>query len=173
MEAYTKKIQTYRYPNRMGGTRAIIAMLDDETIANLYNPCFPRPRKLTQRLLAAGGRIWDPELKKMTLYRDLIKHSNPIIQQRWIKGGEKEFGRLTQGYKEEQGMDVLEWIHYNKIPKHKKVTYASYTVAFRPEKEDKWRVRITAGEDQLICHGVVTTQVQCCCVARLYVCELP
>ena len=29
-------------------------------------------------------------------------------------------------------LDVLEWIHYNKIPTHKIPTYARYTVAFRP-----------------------------------------
>ena len=56
-------------------------------------------------------------------------------------------------------MDALEWVHYKNIPKHKRPTYARYTVAFRPEKEEKWRVRITAGGDKLKYDGVVTTQV--------------
>ena len=58
---------------------------------------------------AAGGTIWDPELNKMCHYRDLIKHYNPVTRLRWTRSGEKESGRLCQGYKEEQGMDVIEW----------------------------------------------------------------
>ena len=50
------------------------------------------------RALAAGGTIWDPELQKMAHYRDFIVHPNPKIQERWIKGGENEFGRLFIGY---------------------------------------------------------------------------
>ena len=56
---------------------------------------------------AAGGMLWDPELNKMCHYRDLIKHYNPVTRLRWKRSGEKEFGRLCQGYQEEQGMDVI------------------------------------------------------------------
>ena len=108
---------------------------------------------------AAGGTIWDPELNKMCHYRDLIKHHNPVIRLRWTKSGEKEFGRLCQGYGEEKGMDVIQWIPKNEMPPHKKATYPRYTVAFRPEKEDPYRTRITAGGDKLEYYGDVTTHV--------------
>ena len=71
--------------------------------------------------LAAGGTIWDPELKKMAHYRDRIKHPNATIRNRWIKSGENEFGRLFQGFKPNniEGMDVLEWIPHTDMPADK------------------------------------------------------
>ena len=57
-------------------------------------------------------------------------------------------------------MNVCEWVDWDSIPKDKIVTYARYTVAYRPEKIDEpWRVRITAGGDRLIYEGPVSTQV--------------
>ena len=41
--------------------------------------------------------------------------------------------------------------------KDKKVTYARYTVAERPEKDEKYRTRITAGGDRLEYYGDVST----------------
>ena len=66
------------------------------------------------------GTIWDPELNKMCHYRDLIKHHNPVIRLRWTKSGEKEFGRLCQGFEKEEGMDVIQWIPKTDMPSNKK-----------------------------------------------------
>ena len=96
----------------------------------------------------------------MAHYRDYIIHPNPKIQQRWIQGGENEFGRLFNGYGDVEGMNVCEWVPWDTIPKDKVVTYARYTVAYRPEKTDEpFRVQITAGGDRLIYDGPVSTQV--------------
>ena len=113
------------------------------------------------KAFAAGGTIWDEQLNKMAHHRDLIKHPNQTIKDRWTSSGENEFGRLCQGFKPNgvEGMDVIEWIAYTMVPRNKKVTYARYTVAYRPEKDEPYRTRITAGGDQLDYHGNVTTTV--------------
>ena len=122
-----------------------------------YDTCFNYSLFPKHKAYATGGTIWDPELNKMAHYRDLFIHPNPEIQRRWMESGENEFGRLFQGYKEVNGMDVLEWIHHDEVPKDKIVTYARYTVAFRPEKLEKYRTRITAGGDRLPYDGDVAT----------------
>ena len=113
----------------------------------------------TESAFAASGRIWDEELNKMASYRDLIKHHNKEIQERWMISGENEFGRLFQGFKPNniEGLGVLNWIQRGAVPHHKKVTYPRYTVAERPEKEESDRTRITCGGDQLDYFGDVTT----------------
>ena len=105
----------------------------------------------TSVAFAASGRIWDEELNKLASYRDLIKHHNQETQQRWLASGENEFGRLFQGFKENNidGLNVLNWIRRSAVPNDKKVTYPHYTVAERPEKEETNRTRITCDGDQL------------------------
>ena len=93
----------------------------------------------------------------MCHYRDLNKYYNPVTRLRWTKSGKKEFGRLCQGYGEEQGMDVIEWIPRADLPHDKTATYPRYMVAYRPEKDDPFRTRITAGGDRLEYFGDVTT----------------
>ena len=54
-------------------------------------------------------------------------------------------------------MDVIEWIPRSDLPPNKTATYPRYTVAYRSEKDDPYRTRITAGEDRLEYFGDVTT----------------
>ena len=93
-------------------------------------------------------------------HRDLINHKNQNTQQRWLTSGENEFGRLFQGFSQNNidGMDVLDWIHRTSIPKDKKVTYPRYTVAVRPKKDEPYCTRITCGGDRLDYDGDVSTQ---------------
>ena len=114
------------------------------------------PQELRRALIA--GAIYDPVLKSWMRYKDLINHPNLEIRNLWIRsGGEKEFGRLFQGYKDTKGKGVLVFIRKEDIPKDVKVTYARYTAAYRPEKADPYRTRITAGGDLLIYIGNTTT----------------
>jgi hypothetical protein len=53
----------------------------------------------------------------------------------------------------------MEWIAWDAVPKHKTVTYARYVVAYRPEKDEKYRTRITVGGDRLEYEGDVSTSV--------------
>ena len=108
---------------------------------------------------AASGRIWDEELNKLASYRDLILHYNDNTKQQWLTSGENEFGRLFQGFKQNnvEGLNVLNWIRRSAVPSNKKVTYPRYTVAVRPEKDEPNRTRITCGGDRLDYFGDVTT----------------
>ena len=116
---------------------------------------------IRRHAFAAGGTIFDEQLNKMAHYRDLVKHPDPIINNRWLSAGENEFGRLFQGFSANniEGMNVLEWIFKHEVPNNKVVTYACYMVAYRPEKDEPFRVRITAGGDRPIYEGNVSTQV--------------
>jgi hypothetical protein len=136
--------------------KALTARYDTNFNFNLF-PTPKQARKVPHRALAAGGTVWDEELNKMAHYRELIIHPNPEIQKRWMQAACNEFGRLFQGYQGTEGMDVLEWIPKNRVPKHKMATYARYTVAVRPEKDEKYRCRITGGGDRLTYNGEVST----------------
>jgi len=104
-----------------------------------------------------AGAIWDQSLKKWMRYNDLIKHPNRETRDLWIGSGKKEYGRLFQGFKDTPGKDVLQWIYKSEVPKDKQVTYPRVTTAFRPEKEDPYRTRITAGGDRLDYDGETAT----------------
>ena len=54
-------------------------------------------------------------------------------------------------------MNVLDWIHRGEVPNGKKVTYPRYTVDYRPEKDEPYRTRITAGGNLLDYAGDTTT----------------
>ena len=92
---------------------------------------------INQFAMAASGKVWDEELNKMAHYRDLAKHPNKAIRDMWIEGAENEFARLFQGYKDIEGLNVLEWIPWEAVPKGQTVTYACWTLAFRPEKAEQ------------------------------------
>ena len=89
--------------------------------------------------LSAGGRVRDEYLQKMASHIQLIKHTDTKISERWLTGGENEFGRLFQGFtpNKVEGMNVLEWIANTAVPAKKTVTYPRYTTAVRPEKDEK------------------------------------
>lgn len=110
--------------------------------------------------MATGGTVWDATLNKMCAYRDLIKHPEPLIRNRWLKAGENEFGRLFQGFKPNtiEGVEVFEWVKYDEVPCEKTATYPRFTVADRPEKTERYRCRITASGDRLSYDGEVSTK---------------
>ena len=103
----------------------------------------------------ASGRIWDDKLKKFAAWKDLVNHPN--IASRWEQSGVNEFARLFQGYRNIDGLDVLEWINKRDVPDGQKVTYPRYTVAYGPEKDKPYRTRITAGGNLLDYDGNTTT----------------
>ena len=81
------------------------------------------PIKQFQHLaMAAGGTVWDPQLNKMATYKDLLNHPNQEICERWTRSSENEYGRLFSGYNGVKGLNVMEWIPWDAVPKHKKVT---------------------------------------------------
>jgi hypothetical protein len=104
-----------------------------------------------------AGAIYDKDLNKWMRYNDLIRHPNKETRDLWLGSGQKEYGRLFQGYKETEGKDVLKWIYKSEVPADKQVTYPRVTTAFRPEKEDPYRTQITAGGDKLDYDGETAT----------------
>ena len=88
---------------------------------------------------ALARAVWDDELKKLVSYKELLNHRNSIIWDRWTKGGENKIRRLFQAFSSNgiDGLDVLEWIKKNQVPRDKTVTYPRYTASLWPEKEDK------------------------------------
>ena len=100
----------------------------------------------------------------MAAYRDLIKHRNRIIRNRWTRGGENEFGRIFQGFSSNgiDGLDVLYWITKQQVPYRKRVTYPRYTASNRPKIiNEPYCVRICAGKNLLPYDGdVITIQHQ-------------
>ena len=111
----------------------------------------------TNHMACAAGSIWDADLNKMASYKDLINHPDKAIRDRWNQSGVNEFARLFQGFGDVEGVNVLAWIHRSQVPKDKKVTYPRYTVAERPEKDERFRCRITAGGDRLSYDGETST----------------
>ena len=129
---------------------------------------FPKAKASPLRLLDLGdgrgvynglnaGSIWDDELHKWMAYRDLIRHPNKKIRDRWNQAGVNEFARLTQGHDGREGLDVITFIPRSEMPSDKQATYARYVVDYRPEKDEPWRLRITCGGDKLEYRGDTTT----------------
>ena len=82
----------------------------------------------------------------ITKYQKLIE--DPMLRDDWIEAMCKELGRLAQGYNDTAGTDTIRFLTHEEIrciPADRTVTYARIVVDYRPQKEDKNRVRITVG----------------------------
>ena len=67
----------------------------------------------------------------------------------WKQSLSNELGRLAQGIRNIPGNDVIDFISFFDVPRHKKVTYANMVCDYRPLKSDPYRVRLTVGGDRL------------------------
>ena len=133
---------------------------DNDTKTARYANDIVRFGSDTQHSIRYGlnaGSIFDEELNKWMAYRDLVRHPNPKIRERWRKAGVNEFARLAQGHGDVEGLDVVRFINRRAMPAGKKATYARYVVDYRPEKDEPWRLRITCGGDRLEYFGETTT----------------
>ena len=75
---------------------------------------------------------------------------DPITSEVWTRSMSNELGRLSQGFGDEKGTDIITWMTTNQIrtiPKDRTVTYTRIFVDYREQKKDPNRVRITAGGD--------------------------
>jgi hypothetical protein len=65
----------------------------------------------------------------------------------------QQFGRLTQGLKDGRvnGINTIRFIHKDKVPskRRKDVTYGSFSCDMKPNKEEKYRTKLTAGRDRI------------------------
>jgi hypothetical protein len=108
-------------------------------------------RNYSEFVRCFNANLWDPTLKKFASFKDFLNHPDPSIRNRWLHSGENEYHRLSK-----DGMGVLEWIRRSDVPKSKMVTYPRIVVDYRPEKDEPWRTRITAGGNLLKYDGITT-----------------
>jgi Reverse transcriptase (RNA-dependent DNA polymerase) len=106
--------------------------------------------------LAYYGHAVNPDTKKLAEYHELLRSSDAP---KWIEGMEDEWGRLIEGNEHmETGTKTLRFINRDEIPDGYIPTYWRIVVAYRPEKEKPYRVRVTVGGDRVIFNGEVSTK---------------
>jgi hypothetical protein len=77
-------------------------------------------------------------------YRQLI--SDPTTKAAWQLSAANEFGHLAQGVGGQiKGMDTIKFIHGNELPADRQPTYPRFVCTERPQKEEKFRMRMTVG----------------------------
>jgi hypothetical protein len=104
-------------------------------------------REITEHMALLGNAI-NPDTGASAEYNELINSSAAPL---WIVGNTKEIRRLLD-------TNTMRFISIKDIPKGIKPTYLRIVCAFRPEKEDPYRVRWTIGGDRIIFHGEVSTK---------------
>jgi hypothetical protein len=113
----------------------------------------PRPL-LAQAITQLPTPSLDPHTIDTTLSLDKLLRG-PHAQQ-WNNGLSNEIGRLAQGIgknrvpaQQIKGSNTIVFIRKHQVPKGKSVTYANFVCAYRPLKDDPFRVRMTVGGDKL------------------------
>jgi hypothetical protein len=97
--------------------------------------------------------IHDADTGEYLNYRQLLRH--PKHKKLWEKLAANEFGQLAQGVgnriSKEEAINTINFIPKDKVPKDRTrdVTYGSFSCDYKPNKEEKWRTRLTTGGDQI------------------------
>jgi len=157
----TNRARYYAQLSRLKARRSkgysLVNQIHQEATDELFSAAYQAhiSKKLQQARKA--GSIWDINLKKWMSLKDLLQHPDPKVREIWEKSSCKEYGSLFQGHGDTEGMNVLTFIPKEDVPPDAKVTYPRTTVAYRPEKDDQNRTRITAGGDQLEYDGDTAT----------------
>ena len=89
-------------------------------------------------------------------FRQLRKGKNAA---KWINGNSKEVARLCRGRKQDniKGSSTILWMKPSELPKGRTATYLRIVAAYRPQKDDPFRIRWTVGGDRVNYPGIVTT----------------
>ena len=95
---------------------------------------------------AYHGHAINPDTGKIAEYRELRQSSDGPI---WINSNCEEIGRLAQGYGNIKGTNTIHFIQLSDVPKGRKICYLRPVAAFRPEKDQPFRMRWTCGGDQI------------------------
>ena len=107
----------------------------------------------------------------ITSYRKLM--NDPVTSVVWMTAFGKDFGGMCQGDKKTgtKGTDaifVMDPRDVPNIPKDQPPTYAKVVVAYRPQKDDPYRIRITAGGNKIFYPGELTTRTADMTTAKLH-----
>ena len=107
----------------------------------------------------------------ITSYRKLM--NDPVTSEVWMTAFGKDFGGMCQGDNKTgtKGTDaifVMDPRDVPNIPKDQPPTYAKVVVAYRPQKDDPYRIRITAGGNKIYYPGELTTRTADMTTAKLH-----
>jgi hypothetical protein len=103
------------------------------------------------------GHAVNPDTGKIADYKTLL-HSS--VGHLWEGGSIDEFGLLLQGNGTTvpSGTDTMRFVPFSDLPPGYKATYVYFVCAYRPEKPNPYRVRITLGGDRLEFDGLTSTK---------------
>lgn len=95
-----------------------------------------------------GATLGENTIDKLE-YRDLIKR--PELRERWMRSLANELGRLSQGICDVKRKNTIYFIPKLESSKdrHRDVTYGRIVVAYKPDKLEKHRSRLTVGGDRI------------------------
>ena len=116
-----------------------------------------------------------PDTGKHAEYKELAKSSN---SDRWQLAMCKELGRLFQGFADPThthdtaGTATCTFICRNEIPQNKKPTYVRIVTAYREQKEDPYRVRMTIGGNLIDYPGNTATKTADLVTAKILIKEV-
>ena len=96
-----------------------------------------------------ANAIIDDVTGKSLEYRDLMKMEKH--RETWATSLANEIGRLAQGIREIKGTNTIQFVHKKEIPKNRwrDITYGRIVVAYRPQKSEPNRSRLTVGGDRI------------------------
>jgi hypothetical protein len=98
---------------------------------------------------------------------------DPATSEVWMRALGKDFGEVCQGddkmgTKGTDAIFVMDPKDVPNIPKDQPPTYAKVVVAYYPQKEDPYQIRITAGGNLINYHGELTTRTADMTTAKLH-----
>jgi hypothetical protein len=109
--------------------------------------------------------------KHITSYCKLMQ--DPATTEVWMTAFGKDFGGMCQGDDKTNTIGtnaffVMEPKDVSNIPKNQPHTYAKVVVAYRPQKDDLYQIRITAGGNLINYPGKLTTCTAGMTTAKLH-----
>ena len=110
----------------------------------------PKKDKITVEPLA--HHIHCETTGKILGYRDLVKMDVSVLKIIMCK----KIGRLSQGWMEHSGTDIIEYIFHKEKPKDIKATYVRSVCDIRPQKTEAHITRLTAGGNLIDYPGEVS-----------------
>ena len=120
--------------------------LHNNKVTSNYAPT--TTKSMTQFLYPTINHIYNETTgKKETLDSLRSSHNGD----RWEVALSNEWGCLAQGNTHGvTSTDTIDFIHFNRVPSNRDVTYATFVCDHRPLKSEPWRVRIVVGGDKFL-----------------------
>ena len=158
----SQRILSQRQPTESESLNRVVALAAKETA--VVPPLSVEQRKLTRGYVSANlslqlddwaydayfvGAILDEKTGDKLEYRDLIKR--PELRERWMRSLANELGRLSQGIRDIKGTNTIYFVPKSEIPPNRRrdITYGRIVVAYKPDKLEKHRSRLTVGGDRI------------------------